>query len=314
MTNSATIQLQQKALDKNISVDELLQFTYVVACKLEFSDIIDWCKKEIYGYGDDSISDYRIANGKIVARDDRGRQCPVELLGNQDLIPYLSLYEIKNPISVIQELKNSSDDFLFFSLPNKDIEKWIMTEIDNNTDKYYGHIKNINESIYQNFKPRYKLLFAIHKSVTDRIISSIRQRILDWSLYLEKEGILGENLIFTKEEKQMTANVTYNIGNVENMANHNSSSNIQQNSFIKKDDFQALSSALQSRGVGIDDINKLKLILDNQKDNQPTNELSPEVDSWIIKVLRKIEQQGYDIATNISIGALTALISQYLGI
>jgi hypothetical protein len=56
------------------------------------------------------------------------------------------------------------------------------------------------------------------------IISTVRDKILEFSLELEKQGILGEGLTFTQQEKMAANNITYNSINIENMT----SSQLQQ--------------------------------------------------------------------------------------
>ena len=48
------------------------------------------------------------------------------------------------------------------------------------------------------------------------IISTVRDKILEFSLELEKQGILGEGMTFTPKEKMAASNISYSI-NIENM-------------------------------------------------------------------------------------------------
>jgi hypothetical protein len=57
------------------------------------------------------------------------------------------------------------------------------------------------------------------------IIDTVRNTVLDWSLKLESQGIMGEGMTFSKEEKAAAGNVHYEIQNlIHNMSN----SQIQQ--------------------------------------------------------------------------------------
>ena len=62
-----------------------------------------------------------------------------------------------------------------------------------------------------------------------KALDTIKFKILELSYNLEKEGILGDDWEFTETEKEHVLNVTYNIGTVENMANHNLDSFIDRN-------------------------------------------------------------------------------------
>ena len=39
-----------------------------------------------------------------------------------------------------------------------------------------------------------------------RIISAVRNKILEWAILLEENGIVGEGLVFTSEERATAAN------------------------------------------------------------------------------------------------------------
>ncbi|MBA2876367.1 AbiTii domain-containing protein [Thermaerobacillus caldiproteolyticus] len=58
-----------------------------------------------------------------------------------------------------------------------------------------------------------KIARLIPKSQLQKIVDSVRNAVLEWALDLESEGIVGEDMTFTKEEKQLAQSVTYNIQN-----------------------------------------------------------------------------------------------------
>lgn len=53
-------------------------------------------------------------------------------------------------------------------------------------------------------------------SVINGIIDKVRNKILDFALELERQGILGEGLTFSQAEKMTASSITYNV-NIENM-------------------------------------------------------------------------------------------------
>lgn len=71
------------------------------------------------------------------------------------------------------------------------------------------------------------------------ILDAVRNHVLDWSLELEKEGVIGDNLSFSREEQQTANRVSYQIvNNIGSMSN----SQLQQHS----------PAAMQNLNVGID--------------------------------------------------------------
>ena len=60
-----------------------------------------------------------------------------------------------------------------------------------------------------------KFEFFSSKSELYRILSTVRNKILDWALLLEENGIVGDGMTFTEVEKQ-TAQSTQVINNYTN--------------------------------------------------------------------------------------------------
>ena len=51
-----------------------------------------------------------------------------------------------------------------------------------------------------------KYAFFVSKSEMYRIMSTVRNKILDWALLLEENEILGENMTFTEKEREIASN------------------------------------------------------------------------------------------------------------
>lgn len=89
-------------------------------------------------------------------------------------------------------------------------------------------------------------------------------RILNWSLELEKVGILGDGIVFSQDDK-ITAPLTINNTNIFNDSVNNtgvigagSSGEISQRNSFKSQDFEELSRNLKELGVKLNDIQQLK--------------------------------------------------------
>ena len=61
----------------------------------------------------------------------------------------------------------------------------------------------LNNSV--DFMPT-KYSFAVSKCELYRIMSTVRNKILDWAILLEENKILGQGMTFTKEEKEIALN------------------------------------------------------------------------------------------------------------
>jgi hypothetical protein len=51
----------------------------------------------------------------------------------------------------------------------------------------------------------------LSRSAVSGIIDAVRNMVLDWCLQLEKDGILGEGLVFSAKEKEVAAHSNYTI-------------------------------------------------------------------------------------------------------
>jgi hypothetical protein len=46
------------------------------------------------------------------------------------------------------------------------------------------------------------------------ILDAVRNQVLEWALQLEAEGVVGDGMTFTAEEKQTAQSITYNVTNI----------------------------------------------------------------------------------------------------
>jgi len=205
MNSHIVIELQQNALDSSVKVSDLLRKASVVARKLNIKEFENWLTHELNGYEDnDKIPNYRKLKGEVkVWNPYRGWQ-PVSFDNNQteEIMTYRFT---KQSISELEALIDSKPEQVTMKFPSE-------TEL-----SLMKNIRSLTPPILHLSIPQ---IF----SVTDRV----RNIILDWSLKLEENGILGDGLTFSKEEKQIASQIVYNVttniyGNMEN-------SNIQQNS------------------------------------------------------------------------------------
>ena len=83
--------------------------------------------------------------------------------------------------------------------------------------------------------------------------------MLDWSLKLETDGILGNDLTFTEQEKQKVSSATYNIQNFVGVIGDVKSENVQIGNY------SFIHSELKKCGVSQKERNELEDILDGLK-------------------------------------------------
>lgn len=190
MTEGIVIQLQREALDENVDIETLLRKAYLVARKLKLKEFEEWISYEQNGYKG-NIPDYRTVGGEIKAWNPYHGWIPVVFEGSVSDI--FNRMPLGLPISAISDTYNDSDGSVSFTVSGA------LTELLNKSD-----------SLLQT-----NYTFRSSKAELRKIISAVRNRILDWSILLEENGIVGEGLRFTDNEVK-TARESQVINNYTN--------------------------------------------------------------------------------------------------
>lgn len=315
----AVIKLQQLATNPDIKVSELLNHAYLISSKLNVKQFSDWCNNELNGYfsNNDDIPNYRLIRGSIYASAVGKATIPVVISG-PEWAKYTDIKLIHDPIPKLESWIYS-DDKTFINLRlEHGLEERLLRFFDDQDNQLIQKMGMQNNPFSDNLRSGYQPFLSISKTDISNILSTIRKAILDWSINLEKQGIIGEDYIFTAEEKQMTQNVHYTIGNVGNMANHNENSTINQTSTnnvnIVKGDFNSLASNLRSHGVEETDIQELQTIIDVTPLPQSPNEYSPNLKAWIAKMVTKSIDGTWQVAVGAAGSLLATGLQQYFGI
>lgn len=186
------LELQREAMDKESDVESLLRKAFVIAKKLKLEKFEDWIRNEQNGYEKNKIPDYRYVKGELKGWNPMHGWVPV-ILNNNELDDTLTKAPMRSPISGIIDLYNTESETLTISL-NAELNQSLSTLCGFDT------------------------IFANHfgKSQLYQIISTVKNNILEWSLILEENNIIGEELTFTEEEKniaQKTQNINHYVNN-----------------------------------------------------------------------------------------------------
>jgi hypothetical protein len=94
-------------------------------------------------------------------------------------------------------------------------------------------------------------------SVVVGIQEAVRNRLLDWSIELEKQGILGENVSFKEEEKAIAKNQTFNIEHLTGFIGDVSHSKVEVY------DYSSIHKTLKDAGVPKAERDDLEQIMDD---------------------------------------------------
>ncbi|HEY0833491.1 MAG TPA: hypothetical protein VGE72_06230 [Azospirillum sp.] len=192
------LQLQADALDPDVGIADLLRKAKVVAAKLDLAEFREWIEHELNGYaGRSDIPEYRRVHARVKARHPRGIWVPI-IIEDHDVEQTVSSCEVGQAIGALEDvIERSKKDAGFLAFPLPGAAQQILAR-------------------WTGFNTEYQLHFDA--SNASGILDAVRNRVLDWSISLEKAGITGEGMTFSGREKEVAKAIssgnTYNIQNV----------------------------------------------------------------------------------------------------
>ncbi|GKS03379.1 hypothetical protein PSTH1771_00205 [Pseudomonas syringae pv. theae] len=198
--DSLVLGLQKDVLDRSIHITDLLRKALLVSRKLKIKDIESWLNSELNGYTDKEIPDYRVAYGELKAFNPCRGWIPVQVGDGWD--KSILQQNIYLSVSQIENLADKSEGGTFVI-------------------KFPANQANIIMAVIgQRFEPA--LYVPVHQLI--KIIDTTKTKILEFSLDLEEKDILGDGIVFSKDEQIKAQTVNYNTINIHTMKN----STIQQ--------------------------------------------------------------------------------------
>lgn len=191
------LELQRDALNPEIKVSNLLRKAFVISKKLGISEIEDWLDKELNGYSPtDDIPAYRTVSGRVEVLNPYHGWQQVSFRNEQEFERF-SKRAISQSVVELEVLSESNNKLFEIPFP-PNIEKYLM------------------DSIGFPLRPT----LTTDKAKIIGVLEAIRKKILDWTLELQQQSILGEGMSFSVEEKtkahQLTYQITNNIGSMHN--------------------------------------------------------------------------------------------------
>lgn len=197
--DSLVLELQRDALDSRVSISSLLLKAKVVATKLGLDTALQWIDAEISGYKSyDDIPEYRHVSTQIEAWNPYHGWQHIAIQ-HDGLREALTTEKMSDSVSAIEDLVERAKD----------------------GGKIGRAVEGEALELFHRRMP-VKLHVESHISPTalQHILALVRERVLTWSLELEKQGVLGSGMSFSQEEKRQAerAPSIVNIGSIQNMA------------------------------------------------------------------------------------------------
>lgn len=319
MEKCAVIELQILCQDESKSVTQLLRHALVIATKLNIQDFVEWCNNELKGYigykqKENIIPSYRLLVGDLYASElETNNKLPVKF--DKDILDGLKLKILPESLAEINDwIARDDKEYVMLNL-DKDLEKICLDLFEQTVIQDY---RNMGLSgLLHRALPKYHPCLIISKSSLVNISNNVRQVILEWALELEKQGILGESLVFTREEKEVaTNNPNIHIGNFQGILGNVSNSQVQQNNTlsVQQNDFDSLKEFLKSKNIADEDIFELQTAI--QSDPQPTmqNNFGDKVSAWFGKMMTKAASNAWQVELAIASNLLTQALNNFYGL
>jgi len=294
----AVLDLQRLATDKSNDVTDVLRKALLVATKLEADAFRTWIEQELQGYSSESVPQYRKVRAELKVRNPFHGWCPV-LVEDPDLAGMLCQVELRDPIGsfcALLQSPSSGDTAFCASFSPRELATLVELQSD-----------------FAMFPPTR----VIGRNQIATIVDVVRTSILQWSINLEKEGVLGEGLQFTELEKETastSSNVT--IQNFQGIWGNVAGSVVTQDlkMMVTKHDVESLRRVLQDRNVSCADIDDLETAL--KEDPTPTNPevFGNKVSSWIGKMMSKAASGAWQIGVSAAGNLLASIIRAYYGL
>ncbi len=291
---SILLELQKDALDPNIALSDLLRKARLIAHKLKTQDFEEWIKKELEGYSvGDQIPEYRKIGCQIKENQPYHDWQPINPEGDE---PYRILspvqVDVLFPIFQIEKMPDDSIEVeipfprLTISLPQKEI------------------------------KANVQIGRFVPKIALDTIVDIIRTNLLEWTIKLEDQGIVGEGLTFTEKETIKAKEIPQiNIKNFNGILGDITNSPVVQTQTIsvQKKNFESLKNYLKEIGIENDDIDELQTAIKTDPVPDTSEHFGEKVGSWIGRMIGKASTGAWQITVNTASGLLTQMLLKYYG-
>ena len=180
---SIVLKLQKKCLDQNENLQSLLREALLISTKLKLNDFKEWINFELKGYISKEVTpEYRKINQTLKFFNPYDGWIDAQL--SEELFDIIGKIEILQPIAELEHLLTENGELSMSIAPN--------------------HIQFLQKTFNTDCKPG----FFIVKTALFGITEQVRNLLLEWTLKLEEDGILGnEDLIFTEEEKESAKSI-----------------------------------------------------------------------------------------------------------
>jgi hypothetical protein len=224
---SLVLELQADALNANVRVSDLVRKALVVATKLGIPELRQWCDAELNGYGPgQEVPGYRKMTGQLMARNPFRGWIPV-MFEEPAEAELLSKRDLGASIGEVEQLVDRPAEGGTLQMP---LPPSILTKVFGDTQEYQmGLVPTL----------------IVSRAGIVAVADAVRNTVLDWSLRLEAEGVLGDGMTFSQQEKERASAITYHIQTFSGVLGN------VQGEIVQIGDMNTLAHQLKEKGVPV---------------------------------------------------------------
>ena len=188
--DGVVIELQRELLDSDCNILNALRKAHLIASKLNLMEFDSWIQSELSGYkcSEDEIPEYRQISGELKAWNPYHGWVPV-LFQDGELETNICKRKLRDSISAIMAIKTDSGSFII-NIPAEGA-------------------RLLDKMTTSPLPTKYAVSFSSH--LLQVIIEKVKNGLLEWTLALEKQGIIGENMVFDQSETSAAQSVPQQI-------------------------------------------------------------------------------------------------------
>ncbi|WP_373954932.1 hypothetical protein QNN95_16055 (plasmid) [Exiguobacterium acetylicum] len=187
---SIVLELQREIINKSTNAVDLLRKAMLVAQKLQVKEFEEWVHFELNGFIDlSSVPNYREVVGQVEMFDSITGWNTI-IFEDERIVNLANRQKLGLRMSEIQSLLSGKSSLFSINM---------VPALNQLLSKVVGEVTEYRLSI-----PRHQI---------EKIQDSVKNIILDWTIKLERDGIMGEGFSFSEEEKKEATKHNYNVNN-----------------------------------------------------------------------------------------------------
>lgn len=255
------IEIQKACLDETVPVESLLRRVKLAATKLKLGDLESWVDSELNGYRG-KLPPHRILRGQPAGWNPFHGWVPVQT-DDAQIAGVLSTAMVGQGIGGLRDLISNGDGGIYhFPLPDELIIA-------------VNKLMRISTA---------RMVVQVPRSGVVGILDFVRNKVLDWAIEMERNGVLGEGFSFDDHEVEsaQTVMTTFNIGKIDNFAGNMGAGNVSGDISLTAYDVNEIKNTLHKLRQAVPD-----LVAAGASDTLPDT-----IDAVIIEAEKKAPDSG----------------------